>query len=316
MAIQALAPWLMGLGGAALPWLMRNPKVAKAIGGKLGKKVFSPAAEAGGKPGGFIGRHPIISSAGLGYAGTTAGSMLAGSPDEPTDSPRGNVPLTVPGVGPAPEASGFMSNLPSYGERTQSRRDTYMKHMSTIIKHSMLLQFQNPGRKNAYMTDAIQLIRQAALMNNEVEVANMIDEVFKDKKVPKSARTIYNRMLTAGSSPKEAARVSGYTLEMEKTEAKAASDFARSQPKLTDIYSKDALMMKTVQDAYAADPEKAIQTLSLWLKTKVIEMPEQYTQYKPKTDSDYYNLAAAILSGQGTSGVPEPTGEIGDIRVQ
>lgn len=316
MAIQALVPWFMGLGGAALPWLMRNPKVAKAIGGKLGKKVFSPAAEAGGKPGGFIGRHPIWSSAGLGYAGTTAGGLMRGGEEEQRGSTPGGIPLPVPGTAQAPQEAWSASGLPSYGERTQSRRDTYMKHMSTIIKHSMLLQFQNPGRKNGYDNDAIQLIRQAALMNNEVEVANMIDEVFKDKKVPKSARTIYNRMLAAGSSPKEAARVSGYTLEMEKTEAKAASDFARSQPKLTDIYSKDALMMKTVQDAYAADPEKAIQTLSLWLKTKVIEMPEQYTQYKPKTDSDYYNLAAAILSGQGTTGVPEPTGEIGDIRVR
>ena len=110
---QYAIPAMMGLGGAALPWLMRNPRVAP-YAAKLGKKVFTPATEAGGKPGGFVGRHPIISGAGLGYAGTTAGSMMAGSPDQPTDMPTGDVPLTMPGVVPAarPEDD-FTSSLPS-----------------------------------------------------------------------------------------------------------------------------------------------------------------------------------------------------------
>ena len=119
MPFAAALPWLMGAGAGAIPWLMRNPKIAQAIGGKLGKKVFTPGrpeickpiklekVPSGARPidavppGGFVGRHPIISSAGLGYGGTVAGSMMAGSPDEPTASPRGNVPLTMPGVAPA-----------------------------------------------------------------------------------------------------------------------------------------------------------------------------------------------------------------------
>jgi len=133
MPIAAALPWLLGAGGAALPWLMRNPRVAQAIGGKLGKKVFTPPSTISGPlragekfggrgfqgrdipAGGFVGRHPIISSAGLGYGGTIAGSMLAGSPDEPTASPRGDVPLTVPGGVPGgPPVDEFTSNLPSY----------------------------------------------------------------------------------------------------------------------------------------------------------------------------------------------------------
>ena len=222
------------------------------------------------------------------------------------------LPGMVPG-GPAP----FTSDLPSYTERAEANRSKLMNNMSTIIKHSMLLQFQNPGRKNSYMKDAIEMIKMTAMQDNEVEVARMIDEVFKDKKVPKTAKTIYNRMLTAGASPAEAANVSGYTLEIEKTEAEAAADYARSQPQLSDIYSKPALMMKTVQDAYqAGQAEEAIQQLSIWLKTEVIKMPDAYARYQPKTDQDYYQLAAAILSGQGTAGVAQPTGEIGAIRVK
>ena len=219
-------PGLMGAAGVALPWLMRNPRIAQAIGGKLGKKVFTPGKPATGwkwgehgsrteavPPGGFVGRHPYISSAGLGYAGTTAGSMLAGSPEEPTPSPRGGVPLPVPGGVPAgPPVDDFTSNLPSYAERASANRRKMFNNMSTILKHTMLLNFQNPGRKNNYMKNAIDMLKMVAMQQNEVELGNIIDEVFKDGKVPDSARTVYERMIKAGASPKEASDTSGYTL--------------------------------------------------------------------------------------------------------
>ena len=110
--IGAAMPYILGAGASAIPWLMRHPKIAP-YAAKLGKKVFTPGSPAvprpGGHvedipgwpagtrprnlseatgPGGFVGRHPIISGAGLGYAGTVAGSMLAGNPDEPTPRPR------------------------------------------------------------------------------------------------------------------------------------------------------------------------------------------------------------------------------------
>ena len=65
MGLLALLPWLTGAGAAAIPFLMRNPRIAQAIGGKLGKKVFTPPATIRGpmRPGedrnipagGFIG---------------------------------------------------------------------------------------------------------------------------------------------------------------------------------------------------------------------------------------------------------------------
>ena len=318
MAILAAAlPWVMGAGAAALPWLMRHPKMAP-YAAKLGKKVFTPAVEAGGKPGGFVGRHPIISGAGLGYAGTTAGSMLAGSPDQPTDSPRGNVPLTVPGGVPAgPPVDDFTSNLPSYAERAAANRRKFFSNMSTIIKHTMLLNFQNPGRKNNYMKNAIDILKMSALQQNEVELGNIIEEVFKGNTVPSSAREVYKRMIKAGASPKEATDTSGYTLEMDKAEAKAATDLLKAQPKAKDMYTKGMLALRTLQNAYeAGNQEGAIQQLAVWLKTKEIEMPEQYAGMRDLTDSDYYRLAAQILSGTGSEAVPSPTGEVTSIRAK
>jgi hypothetical protein len=326
--LQFALPVIMGAAGAALPWLMRNPRIAQAIGGKLGKKVFTPPATIRGpmRPGesrdipagGFVGKHPIISGAGLGYGGTIAGSMLAGSPDEPTASPRGNVPLTVPGGVPGgPPVDEFTSNLPSYAERTATNRRKFLNNMSTILKHTMLLNFQNPGRKNNYMKNAIDMLKMSALQQNEVELGNIIEEVFKDNKVPDSARTVYTRMVKAGASPKEAANVSGYTLELEKSEAKIATDILKAQPKAKDVYTKGMLAMRTLQNAYAAgNQEGAIQQLAVWLKTKQIEMPPEYAGYKDLTDADYYQFAAQILSGTGTPTVPSPTGEVTGIRAK
>ena len=220
-----------------------------------------------------------------------------------------------PGGGGVSPTAGPTSGLPLHSERLQKNRDKFLNNMSLIMKHSMLLQFQNPGKENTYMKDAIQLLKMDALSRNSVEDAKIVESVFKDGKMPKRAKTIYDR-LVPHLGPRKAAEVSGYTLEIEKTEAEAAADYARSQPKLTDMYSKDAVMMMQLQEAYASNPQGAIQQLAMFLKTKVIEMPEQYTQFKPKTDSDYYQLAASILSGAGTTGGPTPTGDVYDIKVK
>ena len=226
--------------------------------------------------------------------------------------PGVGMPYPPGGGAPYGASPGQTTGLPLHSERLQKDRDKFLNNMSLIMKHSMLLQFQNPGKENTYMKDAIQLLKMDALSRNSVEDAKIVESVFKDGKMPKRAKTIYDR-LVPHLGPRKAAEVSGYTLEIEKTEAEAAADYARSQPKLTDMYSKDAVMMMQLQEAYATDPQGAIQQLAMFLKTKVIEMPEQYTQFKPKTDSDYYQLAAAILSGAGTTGAPAPTGEVTNI---
>ncbi len=314
---------LLGLGLAALPWAARYaPQIgrgAQTLWG-LGRGMGTPAGRAAagdalvsgtGRAAQIMRDHPIKSSIGLGAGGLVAGSMFEGDPEAtPTAMP---MPSGAAPVGPPMQQAPFDPNLPSYTERAQANRQKYMDNMSTIIKHSILLQFQNPGRKNSYMKDAIAMVKAGAAHDNEVEVAKMMDSVFKDNTVPMSAKTIYNRMLKAGASPKEAASVSGYSLEIEKTEAQAAADMARSQPKLSDIYSKPALMMKTVQDEYARNPENAIQTLAMWLKTEVIKMPDAYARYQPKTDQDYFKLAAAILGSEGTAEVAAPVGEVTNI---
>ena len=317
---------LLGLGWAALPWAARYaPQIGRGAQAlwRLGRGMGTPAGRAAagdalvsgtGRAAQIMRDHPIKSSIGLGAGGLVAGSMFEGDPETtPAAMP---MPSGAAPVGPPMQQAPFNPNLPSYTERAQEKRQKYLDNMSTIIKHSILLQFQNPGRKNSYMKDAIEMVKAGAAHDNEVEVAEIMDEVFKDNTVPMSAKTIYSRMIKAGASPREAASVSGYSLEIEKTEAQAAADMARSQPKVSDIYSKPALMMKTVQDEYANNPENAIQTLAMWLKTEVIQMPDAYARYQPKTDKDYYDLAAAILSGQGTEQVSQPTGEVGAIRLK
>ena len=153
---------------------------------------------------------------------------------------------------------------------------------------------------------------------NAVEDAKIIEDVFTDGKLPKTAKVLYER-LAPKVGPAKAAEVSGYTLEIEKTEAKAAADYARSQPKLSDMYSKDAIMLSQVQAMYATNPEAAIKQLADWMMTGVLDLSEQYTGYKPQTQADYYRMAGEILSGAGgggVSGVGAPSGEIMNIRVK
>ena len=67
------------------------------------------------------------------------------------------------------------------------------------------------------------MLKADAASRGSVEDAKIIEEVFKDKKAPKTAKTLYNRLVNH-MSPKEASEVSGYTLDIEKAEAKAYAD--------------------------------------------------------------------------------------------
>ena len=346
MGLGAAAPWLIrgapAIGrGAQTMW-----NLGKGMGTPLGRRqagraVWNPAgrrpqnpqtgrfedwgipgpyggAGAAQRAGTWVSGRPPWQQALMGAGAATL--PVAMWPDQNEEMPEA---MGGPGAGmPYPEATvpgavrpTATSGVPLHSERLSGDREKFLKNMSLIMKHSMLLQFQNPGRENSYMKDSIQLLKMDALSRNAVEDAKIVEDVFKDGKMPKRAKTIYNR-LVPHLGAKKAAEISGYTLEIEKTEAEAAADYARSQPKLTDLYSKDAVMMMQLQEAYGANPQGAIQQLAMFLKTKVIEMPEQYTQFKPKTDSDYYQLAAAILSGSGTTGGPTPTGDVYDIKVK
>jgi hypothetical protein len=190
-----------------------------------------------------------------------------------------------------------------------------LENMSMLMKQGAILSFVNPKGAKEHTKRAIEIMKMDAKSRNAVEDAKIIEDVFKDGKLPKTAKTLYNR-LAPRIGPAKAAEVSGYTLEIEKTEAEAAADYARSQPKLSDMYSKDAIMLAQVQAMYAQSPEAAIKQLADWMMTGVLDLSEQYTGYKPQTQADYLRMAGEILSGTGgggVSGVGAPSGEVTNI---
>jgi len=311
-------------GGKAL-W-----NLAKLQGTPAGRDVARRAAMKQLERGATYSREHPWKSAGIGgVGGMVAGGMFGSDPDEEEIlrgmGVPGGVPGGIPGGGGGPwiahgpqSGVGGPSDLPSYADRLKAQRNRYLNNMSTIVKHSMILQFQNPGGKNTYMKDAINLLKVDAKQRNEIELAEMTDEVFKGGKVPMSARTVYRRMLKAGASPAEASQVSGYSLEIEKTEAKTAADMARAQGKASDLYGKDELRLMRLRQVYQTDPQTAITQLVQMIQTGLIKLPEAYTGYKPQSAQDYFRLAAEILGGSamgGAGSIPTPSGDVANIRL-
>ena len=334
---------LTGLGIAS-PWLMRGaPHIAR--GGKAlwnlgkglntaagrrraGQAIYGRGTPSGpprfdpsgmpipgtpGVPPGLVnragtaiaGRPNWQKSLGGGALGLGAGYLLESDPEEQVPGVTG-MPAQIPGYGPS-AAPGFTSNLPSYAERAKANRAELMENMSTIIKHSMLLQFQNPGRKNSYMKDAIGLMKMTAEADNDVEVALMIDEVFKDKKVPKTAKTIYKRMIAAGASPKEASEVSGYTLDIEETEAKAAADYARARDP-SKLMSKKEMKWQSILRQAQTDLDGAATTLAqAWGAGTDLKLQDYYAGYETRDFQELKDLALELLGG-GTRGATQAGG--------
>jgi hypothetical protein len=218
----------------------------------------------------------------------------------------------MPQVGPSPTTPGMRGG---YAQRAIADRERMLENMSMLMKQAAILSFVNPEGAKDHTERAIKIMKMDAESRRSVEDAKIIEDTFKDGKLPKTAKIMYNR-LAPKLGPAKAAEVSGYLLEIEKTEAKAAADFARSQPKLSDMYSKDAIMLSQVQAMYAQSPEAAIKQLADWMMTGVLDLSEQYTGYKPQTQADYLRMAGEILSGTGgggVSGVGAPSGEVTNI---
>ena len=340
------------IAGAAAPWLLRG---APAIGRgaktmwDLGKGLGTPlgrrqAGRALWQQPGSIPRNPVTGAFEAGSRGPgaaqRAGQWFAGQPtwkqslmgagvgtvpymmwpdpdeEQPQGRPVDSAALGVPpGTGPSPSASGIRGGFAS---RAVAERERMLENMSMLMKQGAILGFVNPKGAKEHTKRAIEIMKMDAQSRNAVEDAKIIEDVFTDGKLPKTAKLLYER-LAPKVGPAKAAEVSGYTLEIEKTEAKAAADYARSQPKLSDMYSKDAIMLSQVQAMYSTNPEAAIKQLADWMMTGVLDLSEQYTGYKPQTQADYFRMAGEILSGSGgggVSGVAAPSGEIMNIRVK
>ena len=189
--------------------------------------------------------------------------------------------------------------------------------MQTVLSHSILLSFQNPGRESKYVENAMALLAGDAKARGAIEDAKIIEEVFKDKKVPKSAKVIYNR-LVKHVGPKKAAEVSGYTLEIDKAEAKAATDYMTAQSKLVDKIGPKSTRLNQIVSMAEMDFDAAVRTLAQeWAGGGTLDVAEIYAGYEGgKSMEELLQLASNYLSGVTGGGNAGTNAEVMDIRVR
>ena len=271
-------------------------------------------------PAGIARRRPVATAAVLGGAGLVGSSLLPDGTPDPTYEPRGGGGLGgVPPIGLPPVGDTFQSQLQGLVQRRRQERDSFLDNMQMVLGHSILLSFQNPGRESKYVENAIALLKGDAKSKGAIEDAKIIEEVFKDNKVPKSAKTIYNR-LVKHIGPKKAAEVSGYTLEIDKAEAKAATDYISAQSKLVDKIGPKSTRLNQIVSMAAMDFDAAVKMLAQeWAGGGTLDVAEIYAGYEGgKTMEEMLQLASNYLAGVtggGSAGTPE-SAEVMDIQVQ
>ena len=162
-----------------------------------------------------------------------------------------------------------------------------------------ILKAHNPHAKDNYVKNALEVLKAEALQRNDMQQARIIDNIKnKDGSVPDDAKLIYDRILKSGGSPQFAAEISGYQLDIERTQAQAAADYMKGQPKLSDMYSKEAMAMQQLKAQYdSGDQQNAINQLAMFIKSSVIKIPDMYAGFEIKNDSDLHTLAAQMLQG-------------------
>ena len=271
-------------------------------------------------PAGIARRRPIATAAVLGGAGLVGSSLLPDGTPDPTYQPRGGGGLGgVPPIGPPPVGDTFQSQLPGLVARKQKEHDSFLSNVQTVLGHSILLSFQNPGRESKYIENALALLKGDARARGAIEDAKVIEEVFKDNKAPKSAKTIYNRLVKL-VGPKKAAEVSGYTLEIDKAEAKAATDYVAAQSKLIDKIGPKSTRLNQIVSMAAMDFDAAVKMLAQeWAGGGTLDVAEIYAGYEGgKTMEEMLQLASNYLAGVtggGSAGTPENV-EVMDIQVR
>ena len=141
--------------------------------------------------------------------------------DQPEGRPIDSARLGVPGAyGPCPTGRSIQGG---FAQRAVADRERMLENMSMLMKQGAILSFVNPKGAKEHTKRAIEIMKMDAKSRNAVEDAKIIEDVFKDGTLPKTAKALYNR-LAPRIGPAKAAEVSGYTLEIEKTEAQAAAD--------------------------------------------------------------------------------------------
>ena len=270
-------------------------------------------------PAGIARRRPIATALGVGGAAALGSSLLPDGTPDPTYQPRGGGLGGVPPVGPPPAGDTFQSQLPGLVQRRQQERDSFLNNMQTVLGHSILLSFQNPGRESKYVENAMALLAGDAKARGAIDDAKIIEEVFKDNKVPKSAKTIYNR-LVKHIGPKKAAEVSGYTLEIDKAEAKAATDFLKAQKALQENIGPKSVRLNQILALSEIDFDAAVAQLAgEWSAGGTLQLPEAYGGYEGNRSIEEFMVLARDFLSKQTGGGPSGAGtnaEVMDIQVQ
>jgi hypothetical protein len=303
MMASRFAPALWSMGGRAATGL-RNLLTR-------GDKVYAGPTS---KTGQWINRHPYLTA-----AGTGAGGLLA---YEMGQSKEGENVVTG-GEGPG---TGFQvrdrSTIPddwqsALGDTLAAKEKQSalnLKRLKQVIMRGAILKAHNPHAKDNYVKNALDVLKAEALQRNDMKQARIIDNIKnKDGSVPDDAKLIYDRIIKSGGSPQFAAEISGHQLKIEKTQAEAASDYMRNQPKLSDLWSKGALMLTQIKAQYdSGDTQNAINKLAMLLKTEDIGLSERYGTLQAKSDEEMHELASQIL--QGKTDVEIPTED--DIKIE
>jgi hypothetical protein len=120
--------------------------------------------------------------------------------------------------------------------------------------------------------------------------------------------------------PKKAAEVSGYTLEIDKAEAKAATDYITAQSKLVDKIGPKSTRLNQIVSMAAMDFDSAVKMLAQeWAGGGTLDVAEIYSGYEGgKTMEEMLQLASNYLAGVtggGSAGTPENV-EVMDIQVR
>ena len=189
-----------------------------------------------------------------------------------------------------------------------------LKRLKQVMMRGAILKAHNPHAKDNYVKNALEVLKAEALQRNDMQQARIIDNIKnKDGSIPDDAKLIYDRILKSGGSPQFAAEISGYQLDIERTQAQAAKDYMAGQPQLSDMMTKEMMELSRLKAQYdSGDTQNAIAILASRLKTGQIDISERYGDLQPKTDAEMYALAAQILQGKTDLNLPTED----DIKIE
>ena len=253
--------------------------------------------------------NPWKTGIGAGAGALLLGEMFGGNEvdQEVTTGGQGLNPAMPQVRGRTPIAdnwspSSSLENNLEYSLKMEARNAKVLKK---VLMQGAILKAHNPNAENTYVEDALSFLKADALQKNNVRQARIIEGIKnKDGTLPDDAKVIYDRIVRSGGTPAFASEVSGHQLAIEKTQAEAAADYARNQPKLTDMYSKDQIMMMELKQAYdSGDQQNAVNQLAYYIKSGLVKVPELYSGFEVKSDADLQAMAAQMLQGLDGSSV-------------